>query len=306
MDVSGILQEHKDRFRSVQVDKLVPVDFDLGHLASFDINLLDPGKLKASQKTRDAYLKEISRDGAQLMINELFSLPTVVDDDSVYAQLPKPQTTLPREKPLPKEKAETRWEKFAKIKGIQTRKHSRMVFDEESGEYKPRFGYKSAKNEEMNQWAIPVPDNADPYEDQYAKLRTEKKERVAKNDRRRQRNAEEAMATERGMKPHEMRKSQLQRALVMSKGSTASLGKFDTKLTGEPKIKGVKRKFDPLVGSADKEKSKNMDILNRVNKGEAKASLLNVRKAQRALGTNKQVQAEMNTKGKKQTKRSRK
>ncbi|KAJ1955736.1 Rhodanese- sulfurtransferase, partial [Dipsacomyces acuminosporus] len=71
-------------------------------------------------------------------------------------------------------------------------------------------------------------------------------------------------------------------------GSTASLGKFDQALQGEPKIKGIKRKFDPLVGSADKEKSKNIDILNRVAKGDTKATVLNVRKAQRAINNAKQ------------------
>ncbi|KAI8324240.1 RRS1-domain-containing protein, partial [Martensiomyces pterosporus] len=281
MDVSGILEEHKNKFKSVQVDRLIPVELDLGLLASFDINMLDQAKLKASQKARDNYLKEVSRDGAQLIFNELFNLPTAVDDDSVYATLPKPITVLPREKPIPKDKPQTRWEKFAKIKGIQKRKNSRMVYDEEQGEWRPRYGYKGVNNDGQEQWLIEVPGNADPYKDQFQQRREEKKERIEKNSRRRQRNVEENMALEKGLKPQQMRKHQLQKALVMSKGSTASLGKFDEKLSGEPKIKGIKRKFDPLVGSADKEKSKNMDILNRVAKGDTKATVLNVRKAQR-------------------------
>jgi regulator of ribosome biosynthesis len=56
--------------------------------------------------------------------------------------LPAPTTTLPREKPLPKPKEETRWEKFAKEKGIVKRKRERMVFDETAQEWKPRFGFK--------------------------------------------------------------------------------------------------------------------------------------------------------------------
>jgi hypothetical protein len=48
-------------------------------------------------------------------------------------------------KPLPPPKKETRWEQFAKEKGIQNRKRSRMVWDEEAQEWRPRWGYKRAK-----------------------------------------------------------------------------------------------------------------------------------------------------------------
>jgi regulator of ribosome biosynthesis len=64
-----------------------------------------------------------------------------------------------REKPLPKAKPETRWERFAKAKGIQQTKRSRMVFDEAAQEYKPRFGYKRA-NDVENDWLIPVPEKS--------------------------------------------------------------------------------------------------------------------------------------------------
>jgi len=44
--------------------------------------------------------------------------------------LPAPRVVLPREKPIPKEKAMTKWEKFRIEKGIQAKaKRSRMVFD---------------------------------------------------------------------------------------------------------------------------------------------------------------------------------
>ncbi|KAJ2481163.1 Rhodanese- sulfurtransferase [Coemansia sp. RSA 2131] len=287
MDVSRILDEHNSRFKSVQVDRLIPVEHDLGLLSSFDINMLNESKLNAGQKKRDAYLLELSREGAQLLVNELFSQPTTVDEDSVYATLPKITTILPREKPLPKEKPMTRWEKFAKLKGIESRKKSRLVFDEDSGEYRPRFGYKGVNNDDQKPWLIEVPGNADVNTDMYQERRDEKKARVEKNTRRMTRNAEERMAVERGLNPRDMRKKELQNALVMSKGSTASMGKFDEKLKGEPKVKGLKRKFDPLVAAAGSEKSKNMDILNRVAKGDSSETVVNARKAQRALNNAK-------------------
>ncbi|KAJ1654032.1 Rhodanese- sulfurtransferase, partial [Coemansia sp. RSA 25] len=59
MDVTGILDEHKNRFKSIQVERLVPVEFDLGLMACFDVNMIDEAKLVASQKSRDAYLQEL-------------------------------------------------------------------------------------------------------------------------------------------------------------------------------------------------------------------------------------------------------
>ena len=43
----------------------------------------------------------------------------------------------------------TRWEAFAKAKGIlKKKKKERMTYDEETGTYKPIFGYKSRQSED--------------------------------------------------------------------------------------------------------------------------------------------------------------
>ena len=60
----------------------------------------------------------------------------------MQATLPPPVTRLPRAKPLPAPKAMTRWEAYAKEKGITKRKRDRMIFDEEMQEWRPRYGYK--------------------------------------------------------------------------------------------------------------------------------------------------------------------
>jgi regulator of ribosome biosynthesis len=49
---------------------------------------------------------------------------------------------LPRANPLPQPKPLTKWEKFAKEKGIKKKKRERMIYDEDHQEYRPRFGYK--------------------------------------------------------------------------------------------------------------------------------------------------------------------
>ena len=63
------------------------------------------------------------------------------------AQLPPPTTVLPREKPVPKARPPTKWEVFAQRKGIDKRKRSKTEFDETSGEWKRRYGYKRANDE---------------------------------------------------------------------------------------------------------------------------------------------------------------
>ena len=61
-------------------------------------------------------------------------------------ELPAPQIVLPREKPIPKEKTLTRWEKFRKEKGLPTRaKRSRLVFDKITNDWVPRWGPYSIK-----------------------------------------------------------------------------------------------------------------------------------------------------------------
>lgn len=52
----------------------------------------------------------------------------------------------------------------------------------------PRFGFKSALADKEDKWVIEVPQNADPNEDQFAKISHDKKERVAKNELQRLRN----------------------------------------------------------------------------------------------------------------------
>jgi len=57
-------------------------------------------------------------------------------------ELPGPATRLPREKPLPKPRPPTKWEAYAKSKGIVKRKRSARVWDEEQGEWRGRHGYR--------------------------------------------------------------------------------------------------------------------------------------------------------------------
>ena len=70
--------------------------------------------------------------------------------------LPKKTTIFPRHKKIPlPSKIKTRWQTFAATKGIQKKKRSRMVFDENKEDWVPRWGARSIKkNRDQENWAI--------------------------------------------------------------------------------------------------------------------------------------------------------
>ena len=190
----------------------------------------------------------------------------------MYATLPDPVLRLPREKPLPKEKQLSRWENFAKVKGIQKKKTSNMVYDEGLKEYKPRFGYGS--KHKLEDWAIEVDKNQDPNIDVRAEKKELEKEKKGMAQMKERRNQEEANAKNAGKNPKFVRKAQLEKQLTESKKATASLGKFDKTLVNDVKIKGVKRqKETSSVGNIALEKEVGMKLLKKIESG---AKILNV------------------------------
>lgn len=84
-----------------------------------------------TRSDKEAFLANLSRDNVQLLINQIFQLPTLKVDNEVVIKLPAGTTRLPRAKPAPKEKALSKWEKYAKEKGITQRKKSKATWDEE-------------------------------------------------------------------------------------------------------------------------------------------------------------------------------
>lgn len=95
---------------------------------------------------------------------------------------------LPREKSIPEPKPLTRWETFAKQKGIQKKKRDRLVhvpnaLNGDKDAMAPRWGYKSKPED----WVTELKgDKEDTRE-------ADKKERKAKNTSQRVRNEKEAL-----------------------------------------------------------------------------------------------------------------
>jgi regulator of ribosome biosynthesis len=156
---------------SSDVHKADDLTYDLGNLAAFDTHPF------AYSNEKELALH--ARENVQLLVNHIFDLPREMSDMGPLALLPEPETTIPREKPLPKPKVETKWEKFAKEKGIVKRKQSRMEFDEDKGDWTPAWGYKGAAKDDLSDWAAEV--KPGDMEDPWTKKKQEKRARVQKN-----------------------------------------------------------------------------------------------------------------------------
>ena len=127
---------------STAVAKDDDLQYDLGLLSAYDPAPVDGAALKADG---DAALLRWARENMQLLSNRLYGL-LADEQNKTLIRLPAPTTALPREKPLPAPKPLTRWEKFAKEKGIVKRKRSKMVWDEAEQKWLPRYGYGRANN----------------------------------------------------------------------------------------------------------------------------------------------------------------
>lgn len=81
----------------------------------------------------DLYLKNLTKDNVQLLINKIWDLPVERVNEVIMATLPKPGYVLPRSRAIPKPKPLTKWQLFAKQKGIQPKKKgkSKLKWDEE-------------------------------------------------------------------------------------------------------------------------------------------------------------------------------
>lgn len=264
-------EDDEEEFHEDTVDDLT---YDLYNLVACDYHPLLPPASSVSEVEVEEQIREKATRATQLLVNSIFSLPIESTDVGPVAVLPsKENFRYPREKRIPEPKGLTVWEKFAKQKGIKNKKRERMVFDEQEGIFKPRFGYKGANKGEEEHAIVEVKAGDDPYADPWEEARRRKKERVSKNEKQRIRNIERLeVGKGRGKKgkkgevlssssfdpseaagiPLDMVKKNgkrgkegVRQALQLAQHSTASLGRYDEKRFGEPekKIKGLKRKF---------------------------------------------------------------
>lgn len=193
----------------------------------------------------EEYLLNLTRDNVQLLINGVWELPTERLDEHIVAKLPKPSFDLPRARKLPVPKALTKWEEFAKAKGIKKRTKDKKVWDDELDKWVPTYGYQHHKADEDKNWVLEVPKNIDPMTDMFQKKKDLKNERVAKNEIQRMKNIARAQKVQTqiprtGFLGEDASTSKdLLTAATIAKASTASVGKFQDKLPKEKEARGI-------------------------------------------------------------------
>ena len=290
-----------------------PLDVDLGNLLVSDTAPLDPATFAADDGGVEstAASLERGRDVLQRLVADLFSLPSESDVNGRFVQLPHGTTSFPRTKPLPpQEKPMTKWEKFAKEKGIKKRKRSKMVFDEQTDEWRRRHGKDRAGDAnkiiimdgKLSEKGGNLGGSA---EDPFTREEREKKERVEKNSSRQQKNLQKAVATHgakilpptlqmsaaprKGAKAlplGKMDKKQIGDVTAHVAKSTASIGKFNAPIPGDERIKtrGKRRQFDSVTDT-NAERSKATGFIDKLMRREKDFEVdvnLAARKIQRA------------------------
>jgi len=257
------------------------LQIDAGLLTVTDLNPIDEESYK---ENLEEHLQSLARDGVQGLFTALFSLPTRRSPDGPLAVLPPPTFQLPRAKPLPKPKPPTKWEQFAAAKGIQKTVREKRVWDEEKQDWVNRWGRDGKNKADEQAWITEVPANAVVDYDPRKVARDARKERTSKNEKKHQQNIARAAGN-----PRQERKQEIEKTLATTKISTASMGRFDKRLDGEKKTRGVKRKFDPTEVPMEQEKNTSLSLLAKMNSDHkkmekeprAEKTELNVRKAVR-------------------------
>ncbi|XP_003702064.3 ribosome biogenesis regulatory protein homolog [Megachile rotundata] len=282
--VQSILEndtQEKDPRKSTVVQKDVEVETDIGTLLAFDYNTLDIKALKGQQ---EPYLKSVTRDNVQILINKIWELPTERIDEVIVAKLPKPHYILPRSRQIPKPKPLTKWQQFAKEKGIKSKKKgkSKLQWDEELQKWIPTFGYKRKAALEQKEWLVEVNNEGKAKEDPFAAAKVAKEERRSKNELQRLRNiakAKNIKVPQVGLptREHFPESKQLAQAITIARTSTASVGKFQDRLPKEKDAKGIakqvpgmKRKAETIPLNIRDEKKRNTDLADNILKSNIK------------------------------------
>jgi regulator of ribosome biosynthesis len=282
-------------------NNLVNINFDLGILSLFDSNAVKYDIAPGTDEFENN-LREQSRNNIKLLIQNFYTLKTKKDTSfenepdeyKLYdynkshfeVPLPAPTTIFPRHKCLPAEKKMTKWEKFALEKGIKKKRRNRMVYDEITKDWVPRWGARSIKKIEDQVDVIrTVKEGEDPKADPFdkksneralfkekQKLREMKNQMASKGIKESSLKTKErgnSKKTERGNNSDNRKKTKkgVSKMLDIAQKSTASMGLFDKKAhPEEPEIKKKRKNNVQPFKSSKEEKQRNLDMLEYVAK----------------------------------------
>lgn len=139
---------------------------------------LNPEPVPEDVYNDDFKIMQLTSNSLDLLLKEFSQLKCESTPDGMVYELPPPVNPLPREKPLPQPKPQTKWQKFAAEKGIKKRKHDRMVMDEVTGKMRPRMWRK--RNTDPIRDAKPGVDGFAGAVDPFTREAAERRERLNK------------------------------------------------------------------------------------------------------------------------------
>ncbi|VDK75607.1 unnamed protein product [Litomosoides sigmodontis] len=263
-----------------EVDKIVDPFVDAGNLLIVDNDPLTDED--SASKPNEEELSARIRDNAQFLFNKIWELERKRIDEAICAKLPAPIYRIPREKPIPSVRQLTKWEQYAQQKGIRKKKKDRKIFDEQTQEWKERYGYKSAKHSDAKDWLIEISDNKDPMVDYFAEREKAKRENVDKNEMQRLRNiarmkgisSANSVPLGIGVDLKDRSRHELVNQINRARYSTASHGAFQPTIKNEKKMlkTGKHHKYEPNEADVSGEQKKQLQILDRLS---SKKSVLN-------------------------------
>ena len=167
--------------KPLKTKSMAEESFDVAHVSVFD-----PIHVSSPEQVDDKVLTERATASFRALFAQLRVLPR---DPEGRLELPKPTIELPRENPIPAEKPKTRWQQFVENKRLKIQKKEKKVYDEQTGEWHLRYGYKKT-TAVPDDWMIEVPNGVN--EDPFAKKEAAKKEKVAEQKKRERRNKNRA------------------------------------------------------------------------------------------------------------------
>lgn len=263
------LTKHKKTvLKSHTVDKEEDLQYDLGNMTAFDAHPINLEKYKTEGMN---YVTKEARDNVQLLVNQLFRLPSQPADMGRVVRLPFPQTKLPREKKLPEDKPLTKWEKFRERNGLKKQKKDKKVFDENTQTWKRAYGWSRDKEEDLSDWLIPAKPGDTAQEDPFLARQMEKRLRKQQDKKKQEKNIKRAQK-ELGLPStfnmtntqRRLDKTELVDAYATVNKSTASLGKFDKKVRGAPKRTKDHKPQRHMPNDDPTEKEKTLKIAERI------------------------------------------
>jgi regulator of ribosome biosynthesis len=211
------------------------LEYDLGLLSVFDYQEINKNKFL---KEGD-YIKNLAKENLQYLLKQLFELEKEDTDEGVLVQLPTPLNDLPRSKPVPKPKPLTKWEKFAKEKGIRKTKKEKFIYSEKHDEFRPTWGKNKAINNLVeNDWIIENKQTDQAGVDPFLERSKQKKVKKDLNQFKREENLKRKFQEQGRLMDGQikfsggksLKKKELLSQYDIAHQSTASMGLFDKKL----------------------------------------------------------------------------